>query len=496
MRVTSIRTLLFLTLAILATTALPAQEGPPGDGGPQAEVSSMGILGALADPDLVAKPIDRPGRRLVVRSQPWPGPEAPPAGSLVVDGRLQPLGKQRFGDQDEFVLARLEGPGVITRIWMERPLGRLRLRYEGRSEPVLDLDCEALRKGIIRLFEPPLGLAAGEGFESLRPIPFGGPIVLSCDHPRGHWSVEARLHEEGTTVEEFTTTAAIGESFPLAPIMAGVRAAAESERLGPARPDRARVIARPDAEAALAPGAKTVLFDRKVAGPRLLESIELETIAPFAATEIVPGLEIRVVVDGVTTLALPLDLLFGGPGFAARSSLHLKIDEPLAGRIRRRRLLLPQPFEKALRIELHNRGETRSPSLRFRFGLGEASETIAKRRLTGRVLDAATPRVSFPETATLVAEALLAAGDETALDELALGPVGSSLRERLGAGTNQWSNVFASGSGRAGALAAWRSRLLDRHECPAGAEFELIGEIGSARYLLLAYVDCRPEEER
>ena len=172
MRDISTEAIRFLLLLALVLGTARGQEGD--DSGDQAEQPrSLGLIPEMADPAAWMSMGEHPfdvrqfySRRL--REQ----EELPEGAATTKGGILFPQGKIRVGNRDEWVLARLDGPGVITRIWMARPLGQLRLRVDGEAETVLDVECEAVLGGYIAIFAPPFSMKRGEGGLIRRPMPF------------------------------------------------------------------------------------------------------------------------------------------------------------------------------------------------------------------------------------------------------------------------------------------------------------------------------------
>src|ERR1035438_3281624 len=76
---------------------------------------------------------------------------------------------------DEAVMAEINGPGVIWRIWSANPQGRLRIYLDGAEKPSFEWDFNDLFSGKIEPFRRPLAWQRGNGraaSDSYLPIPF------------------------------------------------------------------------------------------------------------------------------------------------------------------------------------------------------------------------------------------------------------------------------------------------------------------------------------
>ena len=488
-------------LALLLITGLAAfgQEGEGDErGGDEAQPRSLGLLQEMADRAAWMSMGEHPfevrqfsSRRLA------PDEEAPEGAFVSKDGRVFPQGKRRFGNRDEYVLAAGEGPGVITRIWLERPMGQLRLRVDGEEIPALDVECEAALAGYITILSKPFSMKSGSGGVLRRPMPFAKSFLLTCDAPDGDFLIDSRRYLDEPEFLSFDTTTAINEGFPFAGLIAQMRADYEPlPEDEPKKVDEARVIPRPDAVARPKPGETVSLLSIEDAEkPSQLASFEIETLAPFLPSPL-EDLYLLVDCDGERCLEAPLEQLFDFDGF--RDDLHspsIRTWEAIPRRLRRRRFSLPQPFEKSLRIRIENRGEATPPSLRFRFEKKPADPRMIGRRLRARVLDLENPVAQFDEPALIVSEILSSApftreNHRVAVQHPGTSPAGIPLE-------------LYFGSGRAAhALMHCRLRGLDRLPLGAGAPYRLKGlgpgfdELPSDRILLLAYTGGVEEKKK
>lgn len=130
---------------------------------------------------------------------------------------------------ERVVLADLEGPGVITRLWSASPTGRVRIFLDGATEPMVDVTAKELFSGDIAPFLKPL-VGSHPGGYSYVPIPFAHRcrIELVAESsgsspgpaPARYWQVSFRRYPVGTAVQSLT--------LPLSPAVLSAWPSAES----------------------------------------------------------------------------------------------------------------------------------------------------------------------------------------------------------------------------------------------------------------------------
>ncbi len=106
-------------------------------------------------------------------------------------------------DEDRAVLARLSGPGVITRIYAATPGGILRIYLDEQEEPLIDMKARDFFAGSVEPFLSPLVGKSHWGHYSYFPIPFSrsARVEIAYLAPRGergdkgfgaYWQVSCR----------------------------------------------------------------------------------------------------------------------------------------------------------------------------------------------------------------------------------------------------------------------------------------------------------------
>lgn len=104
------------------------------------------------------------------------------------------------------VLAEMEGPGVIWRIWSARPgQGRVRIFLDGNTEPSVDLPFVRYFDRTQRPFTfPALVHEAAKGFNNYIPIPFKKSCKITAEKDWGnYYHFNYATYPEGTSLPTF-----------------------------------------------------------------------------------------------------------------------------------------------------------------------------------------------------------------------------------------------------------------------------------------------------
>ena len=119
----------------------------------------------------------RPGRLLALIDLDglpvlYDGARARMFSSTDPTGRGNDCGNYLRVDSDEYVLAEMKGPGVITRIWSANAQGQLKIYIDGKPEPALSCLFKELFEGKVPPFRPPITATSSGGFYSYWPIAY------------------------------------------------------------------------------------------------------------------------------------------------------------------------------------------------------------------------------------------------------------------------------------------------------------------------------------
>ncbi len=203
--------------AAVFAAALPAQS---------AVLDQVMLLERLIDLDWLWQP-PLPGERCVQfssydrASQRGPGD---PAAWYANNDRGQYLRVVERDGGKEFVMAEVQGPGCIARLWSANPQGTLHFDLDGAR--VWSVDFAALCSGKVKGVPEPIAGMHARGGNCYLPIPFGRSLVLSCTSGECYYAVDVVQWPAGTRVDPFAPAR-------LATLGAGERMVTATARIGP-----------------------------------------------------------------------------------------------------------------------------------------------------------------------------------------------------------------------------------------------------------------------
>jgi hypothetical protein len=114
--------------------------------------------------------------------------------------------------QMQYVLAELEGPGAVVRLWSANPQGTLHFYFDGETEPRLSAPTAEVLSGEALGLADPFGYVAAMGHNLYFPLPYaeslkiavtGGPDEGLGDPTSMYYHVGYREYEAGTDVKTF-----------------------------------------------------------------------------------------------------------------------------------------------------------------------------------------------------------------------------------------------------------------------------------------------------
>ncbi len=81
------------------------------------------------------------------------------------------------------VLAEIDGPGAIVRIWSANPRGRLRIYLDDMEKPVIDCPMRDFFEGRFPPIKPPIAMPSSGGVVSYFPMPFAQKMRVTVQDP-------------------------------------------------------------------------------------------------------------------------------------------------------------------------------------------------------------------------------------------------------------------------------------------------------------------------
>ena len=231
---------------------------------------------------------------------------------------------RREGDQQ--VLAEMQGPGVIWRIWSAMPkTGHVRIYLDGAAEPAVDLPFVGFFDGTNPPFNrPALVHTVARGWNNYTPIPYQKSCKIVADNGWGdYYQFVYTTFPAGTTVPTFKRELSAEENAALD----------EANRLlancGPRPLGQAAVPTRRDSRLAPKGGAESLPLD----GPAAIHRIRVKVNdlpGPPADRDVLRELVLQIKWDGEARASVwtPLGDFFGtAPGANAYRSLPCGLTE-------------------------------------------------------------------------------------------------------------------------------------------------------------------------
>jgi hypothetical protein len=136
-----------------------------------------------------------------------------PEGNTIIQGYIAKSALTL--DPQGHVLAEMNGPGCVVRIWSANPkdAGKVRIYLDGSEKPVIEASLEKLLGGKWSTtldgketvpFPDPLACERSRGFNLYFPIAYSRHCKITIDRPDIYYHVDYRTYPAGTDVATFT----------------------------------------------------------------------------------------------------------------------------------------------------------------------------------------------------------------------------------------------------------------------------------------------------
>jgi hypothetical protein len=230
---------------------------------------------------------------------------------------------EEHGGRKEYVMAEMEGPGAIVRIWSANPKGTLLIYLDGVAEPALAVPMQDFLGGWAPGVPAPIACERGSGWTSYFPIPYARHCKVTCDTNEFYYHVNYRTYPAGTPVQTFARQQldelrdVIWDSAGklAAPYLAGRGRDEQAKR----EPWKVELAPAPSES----PGAGASSY--ALAGPGAIAGLEVK----IKAQDLVQALRHTLLYmrfDDEETVAVPLGDFFGSvPGLNEYDSLPLGV---------------------------------------------------------------------------------------------------------------------------------------------------------------------------
>jgi hypothetical protein len=297
-------------------------------------------------------------------------------------------------DPQGHVLADMDGPGCVVRIWSANPkdAGKIRIYLDGAEKPVIEAPLVDLLGGKWKTtidgkettpFPDPLACERSRGYNLYFPIAYARHCKITIDRPGIYYHVDYRIYPKGTEVETFSFGQFARLSDEIGGLIGQLKLPIASHS---SQPKESSVFL-----AKLKPGA-SVRSEFK--GPQVIRRMAARLTSrstitkPSGEIAVTPwlspaiawrGVLVKVTFDGAAQpqICCPLGELFGtSPGFEAydsfpcdggktEASVEPERDEPF---VKQMRSWWSMPFKKSAVVEMQNYGSERlDAELQFTF---------------------------------------------------------------------------------------------------------------------------------
>lgn len=203
------------------------------------------------------------------------------------------------GDRKEHVMAEMDGPGAVVRIWSANPAGTLRVYLDGAETPSLECDLAKWLGGDYPGVPKPIAGEYSKGWNSYFPIPYAKHCRITSDKPGFYYHVNYHVYPAGAKVETFTAT--------------------EIEKLADQIGRTAKTLATPP-QAELMPNVRDVtipdgegVYEFKIPGPQAIIGVALRLKADDMAAAL-RGTLMEIDFDGVACVRAPVGDFFSSLG--------------------------------------------------------------------------------------------------------------------------------------------------------------------------------------
>ncbi len=246
---------------------------------------------------------------------------------------------------DGLVIADLQGPGVIYRIWTPTPTDEpIEFYFDGEAQPRVKMKYRELFEGGKAPFLPPLASFGSGGFYSYVPMPYKQSCKVVIRAPRVQfYQINYATYPAGTALETFSPTSAemTGEKLEKARRIFGMTGSDLSAAVVP-EGTKLRVT---NTARTLAPGGSVTLFEAKRGGR--VVGLRLRSAAALAGKDRAIVLKMYWDDDPNPAVVCPVGDFFGYAwGNPAMRSLMVGTTDDTDY------VYFPMPFERSARIEL------------------------------------------------------------------------------------------------------------------------------------------------
>jgi hypothetical protein len=241
----------------------------------------------------------------------------------------------------ENVMADMEGPGAVVRIWSADPKGTIRIYLDESKSPAIECPMNDWLGGTHAGVPKPIAGEYSKGWSSYFPIAYAKHCKITSDQPGFYYHVNYRTYPKGTALKSFDSADLQGLSSRIRACAAILASPAEelSKRFEPAGCCHMGTN--------VGPGRAV---SQTFPGPGAIAKLDFG-FSSKPTPDALRKLVLRITFDGAATVEAPLgEFLGSGIGMCQFNSLPLSIGEQGI------HCFWLMPFEKSAKIELSNSG--------------------------------------------------------------------------------------------------------------------------------------------
>lgn len=253
--------------------------------------------------------------------------------------RVESVRTHDGGARQEWVMAEMDGPGAVVRLWSANPRGTLRVYLDGSTAPAIEAPMNELLGGTWRV-GPPLAQEASRGWNLFLPIPYARSCRITSDEGGFYYQVNYRTYEPEATVRTFSA----GDLDASADAIKATQEALSGE--GQIRQFRIGTMHT------LNPGG-SYRIDAEP-GPRAIAGLQLQISAPDIE-QALRSTVLRIEFDGEQTVWCPVGDFFG-TGIGSPLFRTWFTGTSVSGNLACRWVM---PYARSARITIENTGRER-----------------------------------------------------------------------------------------------------------------------------------------
>ena len=160
------------------------------------EMTDLSALAEYPDPPFTCKQFSSYDRKSVTADD--------HAGWFANADCGQYLRVEERDGRKEHVMADMDGPGAIVRIWSANPKGTLRIYLDNSETPVIEAPMTELLGGTYAGVPKPIACERSRGWNSYLPIPYAKHCKITSDEGGFYYHVNYRTYPPDTVIKSFT----------------------------------------------------------------------------------------------------------------------------------------------------------------------------------------------------------------------------------------------------------------------------------------------------